>query len=100
MLRFIARRFFEMIPVLFVIITATFFMMKLAPGGPLDREKSTTPEIRRRLEEHYGLNKTLVQQYVDYLGHLVRGDLGPSFKYAEWSVNELIAGAFPVSLEL
>jgi oligopeptide transport system permease protein len=100
MLRFIARRFFEMIPVLFVIITATFFMMKVAPGGPLDREKSTTPEIRRRLEEHYGLNKPLVQQYVDYLGHLVRGDLGPSFKYAEWSVNELIAGAFPASLEL
>jgi oligopeptide transport system permease protein len=100
MLRFIARRFIEMIPVLFVIITATFFMMKLAPGGPLDSEKATTPEIRKRLEEHYGLNKPLGRQYLDYLGHLAHGDLGPSFKYAGWSVNELIAGAFPVSLEL
>lgn len=100
MLRFIARRFLEMIPVLFIITTATFFMMKLAPGGPLDREKSTTPEIRQRLEEHYGLNKPVWQQYLDYLGHLAQGDLGPSFKYAGWTVNELIADAFPVSLEL
>lgn len=100
MLRFIARRFLEMIPVLFLIITATFFMMKLAPGGPLDSEKSTTPEIRKRLEEHYGLNKPVWAQYLDYLGNLAKGDLGPSFKYAGWSVNELIADAFPVSLEL
>ncbi len=100
MLRFIARRFLEMIPVLFIVITATFFMMKLAPGGPLDREKATTPEIRARLEEHYGLNKPVWNQYLDHLGHLAHGDLGPSFKYAGWSVNELIADAFPVSLEL
>jgi oligopeptide transport system permease protein len=100
MLRFIARRFLEMIPVLFIVVTATFFMMKLAPGGPLDREKATTPEIRRRLEEHYGLNKPVWQQYLDHLAHLARGDLGPSFKYAGWTVNELIADAFPVSLEL
>lgn len=100
MLRFIGRRFVEMIPVLFIIITATFFMMKLAPGGPLDSEKSTTPEIRKKLEEHYGLNKPVWRQYLDYLGNLARGDLGPSFKYAGWSVNELIADAFPVSLEL
>jgi oligopeptide transport system permease protein len=52
-------------------------MMKLAPGGPLDRDKSTTPEIRSRLEEHYGLNKPVAQQYVDYLGHLLRGRPGP-----------------------
>jgi oligopeptide transport system permease protein len=100
MLRFIARRFLEMIPVLFIVVTATFFMMKLAPGGPLDREKATTPEIRQRLEEHYGLNQPVWRQYLDHLGHLARGDLGPSFKYAGWTVNELIAGAFPVSLEL
>jgi oligopeptide transport system permease protein len=100
MLRFIARRLLEMIPVLFIIVTATFFMTRWAPGGPFDKEKATTPEIRKRLEEHYGLNKPLWRQYVDYLGHLAKGDLGPSFKYAGWSVNELIADSFPVSLEL
>ncbi len=100
MLRFSARRFFETIPVLFIITTVTFFMMKLAPGGPLDSDKATTPEIRKRLEAHYGLNKPLGAQYLDYLSRLARGDLGPSFRYAGWSVNELIAGAFPVSLEL
>ena len=100
MFRFILRRFFETIPVLFIIATLTFFMMRLAPGGPFDTEKATTPEIRKMLEAHYGLDKPLFRQYVDYLGHLIRGDFGPSFKYANWTVNELIAGAFPVSLEL
>ena len=100
MFRFILRRFCETIPVLFIIATLTFFMMRLAPGGPFDTEKATTPEIRKMLEAHYGLDKPLFRQYVDYLGHLIRGDFGPSFKYANWTVNELIAGAFPVSLEL
>jgi oligopeptide transport system permease protein len=100
MFRFIARRFFETIPVLFLIATLTFFLMRLAPGGPFDTEKATTPEIRKMLEAHYGLDKPLFRQYLDYLGSLLRGDFGPSFKYANWTVNELIAGAFPVSLEL
>lgn len=100
MLRFIARRFFETIPVLLIIATVTFFLMKQAPGGPFDTEKATTPEIKKQLEAHYGLNKPLSQQYLDYMGSLLKGDLGPSFKYAGWTVTELIAGAFPVSLEL
>jgi oligopeptide transport system permease protein len=75
-------------------------MMKIAPGGPFDTEKATTPEIKKMLEAHYGLDRPLFAQYLDYMGHLLKGDLGPSFKYANWSVNELIAGAFPVSLEL
>ena len=100
MLRFIARRLLEMIPVLFIIVTVTFFMMKAAPGGPFDKEKATTPEIRQRIEEYYGLNLPLWRQYLDYLGRAIRGDLGPSFRYSGWSVNELIADAFPVSLEL
>jgi oligopeptide transport system permease protein len=100
MLRFIFKRFLQIIPVLFVIATLTFFLMKMTKGGPFDTEKATTPEIKKQLEAHYGLNKPLWEQYLDYLGHLVRGDLGPSFKYAGWTVTELIAGAFPVSLEL
>lgn len=100
MLRFIAKRVFETIPVLLIVATLTFFMMKKAPGGPFDTEKATTPEIKAQLEAQYGLNKPVFQQYLDYMGQLVRGDLGPSFKYAGWSVTELLADAFPVSLEL
>lgn len=100
MFRFIARRFLETIPVLFVIATATFFMMRLAPGGPFDSEKQAAPEIRARMEAHYGLDKPLFQQYLLQMKHLLQGDLGPSFKYPGRTVNEIIADAFPVSLEL
>jgi oligopeptide transport system permease protein len=100
MLRFIAKRFLETIPVLLIVATLTFFMMKMAPGGPFDTEKATTPEIKAQLEAQYGLNKSVFGQYLDYMGQLLRGDLGPSFKYAGWSVTELLWGAFPVSLEL
>jgi oligopeptide transport system permease protein len=100
MFRFIAKRFLEMIPVLFVIATITFFMVRLAPGGPFTTEKAIPPEIQKKLESFYGLNKPLSRQYLDYMGNLLKGDLGPSFKYATWSVNELIWAAFPVSLEL
>jgi len=100
MLRFIARRILEMIPVLLVIATLTFFLIRLTPGGPFDKEKATTPEIRAALEAHYGMNKPLFAQYLDYMKQLLRGDLGPSFKYANRSVNELIFDAFPASFEL
>jgi oligopeptide transport system permease protein len=100
MLRFIAKRFLETIPVLLIVATITFFLMKAAPGGPFDTEKATTPEIKAQLEAQYGLNKPVFQQYLDYMGQLLHGDLGPSFKYSGWSVAELLVGAFPVSLEL
>ncbi len=100
MLRFIAKRFLETIPVLLVIATITFFMVRLAPGGPFTTEKVIPPEIQKKIEAFYGLDKPLFQQYLDYMGNLLKGDLGPSFKYATWSVNELIWSAFPVSLEL
>ncbi len=100
MLRFIAKRLLETIPVLLIVATLTFFMMKLAPGGPFDTDKATTPEIKAQLEAQYGLNQPVHEQYFNYLGQLVRGDLGPSFKYAGWSVGELLWSAFPVSLEL
>jgi oligopeptide transport system permease protein len=89
-----------MIPVLFVIATLTFFMVRLAPGGPFTTEKRIPPEIQKQIEAFYGLNKPLYRQYLDYMGNLLKGDLGPSFKYPTWSVNELIWSAFPVSLEL
>lgn len=100
MLRFIFRRLLQSIPVLLIIVTLTFFMIRQAPGGPFDKEKTVSPEIKAQLEAHYGLDKPLWQQYLNYLGNLFQGDLGPSFKYTNWTVNELIGAAFPVSLEL
>jgi oligopeptide transport system permease protein len=100
MLRFIIRRLLQAIPVLFVIITATFFMVRFVPGGPFTGEKAIPPEILKNLEAHYGLDQPLWRQYVTYLGQIAHGDLGPSFKYANRSVNEIIADKLPVSLEL
>ena len=100
MFRFIARRLLETIPVLLFIITATFFMIRFVPGGPFTAEKAVTPEILRNLEAHYGLDKPLFRQYLDYLGSLAQGNLGPSFKYPNRTVNEFIADKLPVSLEL
>ncbi|HTL68114.1 MAG TPA: ABC transporter permease subunit [Lacunisphaera sp.] len=100
MIRFVVRRLLQAVPVLFVIITATFFMVRFVPGGPFTSEKAIPPEILRNLEAHYGLDRPLWRQYLSYLGHVARGDLGPSFKYANRSVNEIIGQKLPVSLEL
>lgn len=106
MLRFISGRLLQMIPVLLVIATLTFFMIRLAPGGPFDAEKSVSPEIRKSLERYYkmvnpdGSPRSLWLQLGDYLGNLARGDLGPSSKYSSRTVNELIRESFPVSAEL
>jgi len=100
-LRFIARRVLETIPVLFIIVTATFFMIRFVPGGPFTAEKAVTPEVMRNLERAYHLDQPLWQQYANYLGRvLFHGDLGPSFKYPNRTVNEIIADKLPVSLEL
>lgn len=100
MLRFVVRRLLQTIPVLFVIVTATFFMVRFVPGGPFTGEKAIPPEILRNLEAHYGLDQPLWKQYLTYLGSVARGDLGPSFKYPNRTVNEVIADKLPVSLEL
>src|ERR1051326_498272 len=100
MLRFIARRLLEMIPVLFIIATLTFFMARVAPGGPFDKEKATTPEIRKAIETYYGLDKPLFEQYLTVMKGYFRGDLGPDYRYPNRSVSELILDSFPVSLEL
>lgn len=100
MARIIVRRLLEAIPVLFVIVTLTFFFIRLAPGGPFSQEKEVPAQIKERLEAYYNLNAPLWKQYTDYLGDLVHGDLGPSFKEPTYTVNELIATSLPVSLEL
>jgi oligopeptide transport system permease protein len=100
MFRFITSRFLQSLVALFLVITATFFMVRFVPGGPFTAEKAVTPEILRNLEAHYGLDKPLWRQYLDYLGSLSRGDLGPSFKYPNRTVNEIIFDKVPVSAEL
>ncbi len=100
MLRFFASRLLQSLLALVIIITATFFMLRFVPGGPFTTEKAVTPEILRNLEAHYGLDQPLWKQYLDYLGSLAQGDFGPSFKYPNRTVNEILADKLPVSLEL
>jgi oligopeptide transport system permease protein len=100
MLRFIAARLVQTVPVLFIVATLSFFMVRSVPGGPFDGERSMPPEVKREVEAYYGLDKPLFRQYLDYMARLARGDLGPSFKYGNRTVNEMIGQTFPVSLQL
>ncbi len=100
MARFALRRVLEFVPVLLVIVTVTFFLVRLAPGGPFDTEKAVSAEVRQKLEETYHLDAPLAAQYVEYLTGLAHGDLGPSMKKPSRSVAEWIWLRFPVSLEL
>lgn len=100
MLRFISGRLLQAIPVLFAVVTITFFLIRFAPGGPFDDEKAVIPEVKAALEAQYRLDQPLIQQYIAYMGDLLQGDLGPSFKYPGRSVNELIAAGFPATAEL
>jgi oligopeptide transport system permease protein len=100
MLRFAAKRLLGAIPTLLLIVTLSFFLMRIAPGGPFDKERVVPPEIEARLIHAYHLDEPLPMQFLRYLGGLVRGDFGPSLKYKDFTVTELIAGGFPVSLRL
>jgi oligopeptide transport system permease protein len=100
MLGFAFRRLLGAIPTLFVIVTITFFMMRLAPGGPFDGERRLPPEVEANVMAAYNLDKPLVAQYGDYLFKLAQGDLGPSFKNKDFTVAELIGAGLPVSLTL
>jgi oligopeptide transport system permease protein len=85
---------------LYLIITATFFLMRSAPGGPFTQEKQLPPEILKNLNAYYGLDKPWYSQYFDYLTSILRWDFGPSFKYKGQTVNDLINSGFPVSATL
>jgi oligopeptide transport system permease protein len=100
MLRYFLTRLASAVPTLFIIVTAAFFLMRLAPGGPFDQEQALATEIMANLENAYGLNKPIYQQYFSYLAGLTHGDFGPSFRYRDFSVTELIAQGLPVTVEL
>src|SRR5260370_19797316 len=94
------RRLLGAIPTLFAVMTVSFFMMRLAPGGPFDRERMLSPEIEANIRKAYDLDQPLIVQYGIYLAKALKGDLGPSFKYQDYTVVELIASGFPVSFEI
>ncbi len=94
------RRLVGALPTLLVIVTAAFFLMRLAPGGPFDDEQTLAPEIAANLEAAYGLDQPILVQYRNYLGGLLRGDLGPSFRYKDFEVSELIARGLPITAGL
>lgn len=98
MARHSVRRLLGLIPTLLMLITVAFFLMRIAPGGPFDSEKTLPPEIEANLNAKYHLDEPLLQQYFRYLGQVAVLDFGPSFQYKDWTVNELIAQGFPVSL--
>ena len=100
MISLILRRLGTAIPVLLAVITLTFVMVHSAPGGPFDEEKAVSPEVLDQLNERYNLNEPLVVQYFDYLGNVLQGDFGPSFRYPSRSVTELISIGLPITFEL
>ena len=83
MIRFIVRRLISLIPTLFLIVTFSFFIMKAAPGGPFSAERSVPPEVLANINKVYHLDEPLLKQYTRYLGDMLRGDLGPSFRYKD-----------------
>ena len=100
MLRFIIRRLISLVPTLFLIVTFSFFIMKVAPGGPFSAERNPPPEVLANINKVYHLDEPLPKQYVRYLGNVLRGDLGPSFRYKDYTVNDLIGNTMPNSLIL
>lgn len=100
LMRYIIRRVVGMIPVLLVVATATFFLMRLAPGGPFDTDRQIPEEILKNINAKYHLDEPLWQQYLRYMWSLVQGDLGPSFRYASHSVNDIIASTWATTAQL
>jgi oligopeptide transport system permease protein len=97
---FVLRRLLQAIPTLFAVVTASFFLIRLAPGGPFDLERPLPPAAMANLARVYGLDQPLVVQYGRYLGALLTGDFGPSFSFRDLSVGDLFARGLPVSMTL
>ncbi|MFD3258489.1 ABC transporter permease [Paenibacillus lentus] len=100
MVRYIANKFFYMLVSLFILISATFFLMQAIPGDPLTSEKQVPPAIQERLREQLGLDKPVYQQYLKYLGNIAQGDLGISMKKINQDVSDIIGQTFSTSLKL
>jgi oligopeptide transport system permease protein len=100
MVTYTAKRLLGALPTLFVLISIAFFMIRMAPGGPFDTDRTLPPEMEANLRAAYHLDEPLYQQYGRYLSNIVVGDFGPSFQYKDFTVTELLWTGFPVSLRL
>ena len=100
MARYVLRRIGSALVILWVIISITFVLMHAIPGGPFTSEKKLPPQVKASIEAKYHLDDPLWKQYTDYIGSIVTGDLGPSYKYEGRSVNDIIGEAFPISAQL
>ena len=97
MLRYALRRIAGIVPTLLIIITVSFFVVRLAPGGPFEQEQTLPAQVRANLDHAYGLDRPMALQYWNYLRRLAHGDFGPSFKQRDFSVTDLIRQGLPVS---
>jgi len=100
MMRYFLTRLAGAIPTLLIIVTVTFFLMRAAPGGPFDQEQTLPPEVMANLQSAYGLDRPVWVQFARYLESLAHGDFGPSYKYKDFTVTDLIRQGFPVTLQL
>ncbi|HZZ87205.1 MAG TPA: oligopeptide ABC transporter permease OppB, partial [Caulobacteraceae bacterium] len=100
MLRFLVRRLIVAIPTLFVVVTVAFFMMRAAPGSPFSSDRKLPHEIEENIKAKYGMNRPLAVQYVNYVGGVLHGDFGPSLKYRDKSVLQILKENYPVSLKI
>ena len=97
MIAYVFKRLVEIVPVLLLVVVATFFLAHAVPGGPFDRERPLPAEVKVKMEAYYGLDQPLPVQLLRYIKNLAQGDLGPSLKYPGWTVNEIIGSRIPVS---
>ena len=97
MFSLLLKRFLHGIIVLWVVATLTFLLLRVAPGGPFDSERKLPPEVIANLEAKYHLDEPLWQQYVRYLASMAQGDFGPSYRYLDRGVSEIIADTLPTS---
>ena len=100
MITYLTRRILWIIPVLFTVSVITFFLMHSVPGGPWDREKRLPAAVEARLNAQYGLDKPLYEQYITWAGAFVQGDLGPSYRYQDRRVNDIVADGLPTTMQL
>lgn len=100
MFAYALRRIAGLVPTLFVLVSLSFFIIRLAPGSPFDQEQQLPPVVRANLEAAYGLDAPLFTQYLRYVAGVAQGDLGPSFRYKDYRVNELIGAGLPLSLTI
>lgn len=100
MIGFVLRRLVQTVPTLLAVVTVSFFLIRLAPGGPFDLERPLPPAAMANLARVYGLDQPLIVQYGRYLAALLTGDFGPSFSFRDLTVGDLFARGLPVSMTL